>query len=312
MENNINNEENKKSSNSKLIVTILAIVVALLLCIAAFLFIQLRNQKIEYQVIYKEKTESTSEKTTLKRTLDSLIEEHNKIRAKYGELSDKLALKDSLIQKNVREIQQLLGSATELKKIKRKMDQLRNIAQGYVRQMDSLYVVNKHLTEENIKVKSDFQSEKSKNEELTKVKEDLSTKVNTASTLVAFKVSGFGIKIRGKKEDVVTKCRKVEQIKVSFTLLQNSLAKAGKKDFYVRIAGPDQKVLCDAVDNSSNLFEYKGEKIAFTMKKQVTYDNKNTDVDLTWPKKGDLTPGFYNVDVFNDGVQIGSGVFKLE
>ena len=293
-----------KRKNRGLVITLFAVIVIQFGAIAYLLW-----KLQDVRVVEKTKfIQQSNEKAELQRQLDSLVAEHNKIKSQYGELSGQLREKDSLIQANAREIQGLLNNTYELSKVKKKLDQLRNITQGYVSQIDSLYRVNAALTSENKKIKTDLTTQIDKNTQLTKDKDILDNKINSASVLIAFKVSGTGVKAKGgRKEELVSKAKKVEQLKISFTILENSLAKAGTRDVYVRVAGPDEKVITDGSE-----FSYNGKRIAYTLKKEVDYQRKATEVVLYWPKKEELKAGIYNIDVFTDGILIGSGLFKLE
>ncbi|MFA6925089.1 MAG: hypothetical protein WC223_12660 [Bacteroidales bacterium] len=307
METNFQNEfevKKNKGAGKNIAIVILSILIIILGSTVMYLFYQIKDQKIQYQVIFKEKEATSNEKLSLQKELDSLVSEHNKIKLQYGELNEKLSKKDSIIQKNIREIQNLLATNGEMKRAKRKLELLRGITQGYVHQLDSIYKVNVLLTEENRQIKTDFQKERTKTEELT-------TKITSASGLAAYKVKGNGIRMKGRKEEIITKAKRIEQIKISFTILQNPLASAGSKDVYIRISGPDKKVLCDGTDDAY-MFSYKNDKIVYTIKKQINYENKNLELDLYWPKKGELLPGVYGIDVFIGEEQIGVGSFNLE
>ena len=56
--------------------------------------------------------------------LDSLLAEHEKIKAQYGDLSDQLSEKDSIIMAHAAEIEQLINSQADYKKIKRQLARL--------------------------------------------------------------------------------------------------------------------------------------------------------------------------------------------
>ncbi len=86
-------------------------------------------------------------------------------------------VKDSLIQANAKEITELLNYKWEYYQIKKKLDRLRVVAQGYVYQLDSLYTVNKELQEENERIRENYQTERQKNIGLTKEKHELINKV---------------------------------------------------------------------------------------------------------------------------------------
>ena len=81
--------------------------------------------------------------------MDSLLKVHNDLKESYGELSLELAEKDSIIQADAVEIKKLLDSQWDYNRIKKKVTQLQEISQRYVRQMDSLYTVNRELVAEN-------------------------------------------------------------------------------------------------------------------------------------------------------------------
>ena len=100
--------------------------------------------------------------------------EHAQIKESYGDLSDSLVTVDSVIQANAAEIKQLLNYKWDYYKVKKKLDRLQVISQGYVRKMDSIVVVNEVLTEENLQIKEEIQQEKRKTVIWNKTKKSLS------------------------------------------------------------------------------------------------------------------------------------------
>ena len=104
----------------------------------------------EYKALVKEKDQ---ERAVLQAELDHLMAAHDSIKMEYGTLADSLAVKDSIIQANAAEIKQLLNYKWDYYKVNKKLGQLREITQGYVQQMDSLYTVNRELKEENEKIR---------------------------------------------------------------------------------------------------------------------------------------------------------------
>jgi uncharacterized protein YoxC len=88
---------------------------------------------------------SDEQKITLQGELDSLVAEHERVKASYGTLSDSLTKKDSIINAKTQEIKKLLGTKYELAQVKQKLEQLRLVTQGYEKQIDSLYTVNRVL-----------------------------------------------------------------------------------------------------------------------------------------------------------------------
>ncbi|MEI7594338.1 MAG: hypothetical protein WCK02_01220 [Bacteroidota bacterium] len=299
--------DNRKTLNFLIILNVVLILVSGLLAW------KLYSTKTEIRIIQEQKEESSADRDVLKSELDSLVAEHNKLKDQYGNLNKKLVGKDSLIQAQINEINVLISNKVDLNRIRKKMDALRRITQNYVHQIDSLFVVNKTLKDENVKIKTDYESVQTRNSELTKAKDELTEKVTTAAVLRAFKITGKGIKTkkRGTVEEAASKAKKVEKIKISFTLLENSLLEAGDRNIYIRIAGPDEKIL-SVSDLDSYSFENNGERLQYSLKEVVNYDKKNQEVTVYWTQSTEYKTGSYTIDVFTDNQHLGSGGFSLE
>ncbi len=291
-------------------------IIAILLFVIALLIVWLIVEKSKMHTIYLEKSATVAHNTELQAELDSLLNEHNKIKTEYGELSGQLAEKDSIILANAGEIQKLIATQGDYNRTKKKLELLRNIAQGYVSQLDSLYKVNQALTDENVKIKKDINNERQINTELSKDKEALNEKVSLASKLKAYNIKSSTVKLKSKgtKEVESDKAKRIERVNICFTLSENKIASSGLKTVYVRIARPDNVIICEGKEDVYT-FEYQGQKIQYSMKKEINYDNKAQEICLSWTKKDDKIPamaGKYNVSLFVDGYEIGQSQFELK
>ena len=65
--------------------------------------------------------EKEQQRADFQAEVDSLVRVHNELKANYGELSNQLAEKDSIIMANAAEIQQLLETQWDYNRIKRKV-----------------------------------------------------------------------------------------------------------------------------------------------------------------------------------------------
>ncbi len=299
------NGENKRRNNTLIIVVVVLIAALALL---AWLYLSTRSR------LGNMLEEKELQRVELQHELDSLITEHNSIKLEYGSLSDSLAGKDSIIQADAVEIRKLLDTQYEFYKVKKKLDKLRSISQGYLKQMDSLYTVNRELKEENEQIRSSYQKEQQKSTSLQKDKEALTEKVSSAAVLKAYKITGLGVRGSGDKERATDKAKRVEKIKVCFTLSENSLLSAGRKDVYVRIARPDKTILARGKGDEYS-FSYKGEILQYSIKETVNYQNQSIDLCLYWinrSTKEDLPPGVYVVSVYSDDYEIGQSSFEMK
>ena len=160
MEQEYNDSRKGSSGNSSKTLMILAIILGIAAIVLVILLLQTRSN---LKSLLAEKEEQRVE---LQTELDSLLVEHERVKQVYGQLSDSLSVKDSVIRANAVEIKRLLDTEWEYYKVKKKLSQLQLIAQGYVRQMDSLYRVNTALTEENIAIRKDLKDLRQEKEEI--------------------------------------------------------------------------------------------------------------------------------------------------
>lgn len=292
------------SRNYKIILSVLAL---LILVLIFWLFIQRR----QLMRLVKDKE---AEKTELQHELDSLMTEHNNFKLSYGALSDSLKAKDSIIQSNATEIRKLLDNQWEYNKIRKKLERLQLVAQGYVRQMDSLYTVNRELTAENDRIRQEVKSEQNRNQTLMKDKEELKEKINQAAYIKAYNVSATAYRLRsgGNKEQVTDKANRTDRLRVCFTIGENTLISPGKKTIYVRIQRPDNVVV---IKSKYDTFVFNGQTLPFSLREEINYQGKAMNLCLDWTKKDTDKPamkGRYIISVFSDNTAIGEGSFDLK
>jgi len=304
-----NPKENPAKSRSNTTWIALIIVLAIIVVVLIIMLFQTRTS---LKSLLAEKEQQRFE---LKQELDSLLVEHDKVKIEYGQLSDSLQSKDSVIQANASEIRRLLDTEWEYYKVKKKLAQLQTVAQGYVRQMDSLYTVNAALSEENVVMRKDIKVLQKEKEQIENDRKVLSGKVEIASVLKAINMEAVGLRLRsgGEKEVATDKVQRVDQVRICFTIGENELATAGKKDIYLRIARPDQEILTKSrIDDYS--FEYQGDRLQYSIMQTVDYENKALDLCVYWKKEyssQEMKPGLYHVDIFCENSIIGHTTFTL-
>jgi uncharacterized protein YoxC len=296
-------EQTSKSGKNNIWVYLLA---GLVIILVIWIFYQ-RSQ------LTKLVNEKEGEKIELQHELDSVIVEHNKIMQEYGALSDSLAAKDSVIQSNAIEIRKLLDTQWEYNKVRKKLAFLQKIAQGYVRQIDSLYTMNRELVAENEKVRQDFHNEQARTQTLIKDKEELNEKMSQAAVLRAYDVTVTAYKLKGgEKEQVTDKATRTDRLRVCFTIGENTLVKSGKKNIYVRLTRPDNVVVQKTkYDN----FLFNGQSIPYSLRQDIQFDGSAQNLCLVWTKRDQDKPsmkGTYSVTVFTEDKEIGTGTFTLK
>lgn len=258
--------------------------------------------------------EKEQQRADFQAEVDSLVRVHNELKANYGELSSQLAEKDSIILADAEEIKRLLDQQWDYNRIKKKVADLQSISQGYIRQLDSLYVVNEQLVAENERIREEVQEERKQNRNLQRQKEELTSKVNMAAVLRIYNLTADAVRFKGGSQETETdKAGRTERVRVTFTIGQNDLIDAGSKVFYMRIADPNKSIICKGMGDEY-AFMYQGEMLQYTEKIQVNYDNREKEVRAYYvkPSGKDMLPGYYFVDIYDDNNNlVGQTSFNL-
>ena len=253
---------------------------------------------------------------SLQTELDALLVEHERIKTEYGELSEQLTEKDSVILAHAAEIQKMIAQQADYRKIKRQLERLQNISKEYMEEIDQLYTENRQLKEENTKVKADLAETKKAVENIKKDKEELNQTLNTAAVHQIYNINSRAVYFKNKsKEEVVTeKANRVDQLKTTFILGANALIPAGPVTIYCRIAVPGTGRILTPGAGDAFAFDFNGEKLQYTAKKTVNYDNSAETVTISWDLvEGDkAVKGRYVVQLYTTTQLLGETGFELK
>jgi len=295
-------EAGKKSSNTLLIIII--ILLAGGLGVLGYLYYDLRQENTKVIV---ELNDLNSEKDMLTKEYNSLLDDYDALKTDNEEISEKLEAEKEKIKQMLEELKHVKATnAYQISKYKKELGTLRDIMKSYIVQIDSLNTLNQELIAENIQVKNTYNEVKQENIVLSEKNTNLSEKVEKGSVITAKNILATPINSKSKP---VTKLKKVEKIKVCFTLRENAIASGGTKDVYIRIARPDELILASA---DSDLFNYEDDLIVYSAMRQIEYNNKDVDMCIFWKNNQQLIPGKYFIDIFTDGNLIGSTTFSLK
>jgi hypothetical protein len=284
----------KKSTPVGMIVTSIVLGVALIFLI--FMYFDKKNKMIEMETaLTQEKDSLANELRHMVVAFDTLKTNNDTLKAGMEKQKNKIVQLLSINASNVRLI----------KSYKNEITTMREIMKSYIVQIDSLNTRNKILTSENSEIKEQITQVRNTNTELSKVKEELSTKVEVASVIQAKNIAAVSL---NKKRKETTRINNLDKLRICFTLRENPLAKPGQKDVYMRVIRPDSLVVTSSPDN---LFEYKGNKIIYSANRQVDYLNQDIEVCIFMDNKGDFIIGNYSVELYLDNNIIGRTNFML-
>jgi hypothetical protein len=277
----------------------LIITTIVLVCFLGFLifrYFEQKNKMIEMETVL------TQEKDSLANELKRLVHGYDTLRTNNDSLNAKL-------QKERARIMQLLSvNASNVQLIKRykgEITTMREIMKSYIVQIDSLNTRNKLLIAENQDIKEQISTVKQTNVTLSKVKEELSSKVEIASVIQAKDVVAVALN-KNRKE--TTRIDRIDKLKICFTLRENPIAKAGQKMVFLRIMRPDSLAIATSPDN---LFDFNGSKMIFTASREVEYLNQDVEMCIFVDNNKDFIQGSYKAELYLEGSLIGGCSFLL-
>lgn len=247
---------------------------------------------------------------------EEMENEYTRFANQYDELQYQLS-NDSLISvlesekiKTQRLLEELRSvkttNAKEIMRLKKELATVRAVLRTYVLQIDSLNKINQVLTKENKEVKQKYNEAARQITNLAEEKKKLNEKVELASQLDA---TNIWIKAQNKRGKEAKKVKDVVKFTIGFTLVKNISAPTGERTLYIRITKPDNDVL---TKNPSNTFQYENRTLTYSIKKYIEYTGEEQEVTVYWDVEEFLYAGTYRVDIFADGILIGSQKFTLK
>lgn len=285
---------NNSNKPTALIVTSVILGVALLFLV--YKYFDKKNAMAEMEtVLTQEKDSLANELRHMSVAYDTLRTNNDTLKAGFQKQKDRIARLLTINASNVQLI----------KRYKSEITTMREIMKSYIVQIDSLNTRNKQLTSENTEIKQQITQVRTTNTELSKAKEELTSKVEVASIIQAKDIVAVSLNKRGKE---TSRIGNLDKLRICFTLRENAIAKAGTKDVYMRVIRPDSLVVTSSPDN---LFEYKGNRIIYSATRQVDYMNQDIDVCIFLDNKGDFVTGTYSVELYLENNIIGRTNFML-
>jgi hypothetical protein len=248
----------------------------------------------------------------LKQDFKNMLKTYDALIAKDASKADSLNIQKEKIQSLINELStNKKRSARELFNMKKENETLRNIMKGYVRTIDSLNTMNVELKTNLETTSSELSSTISQRDEYKTQAEQNAEQVKKGSKLQAYNFRSVGLRMKlNNTTEETNKAKSCIQMKSSFTIGENAIARAGRKSVYLQITNPDGKIL---QGRSSNTAQMDGGSISYSDKKEIDYNNSSIDVTIYYDLNGEeAVKGNYRVKIFCDGQQIGSDSFSLK
>lgn len=298
--------------------------------LAALLILALLNVLQLYFYYQERETNKTKDATIAVKTEEVLA-----TKTKLDSISNQLDLKIAEIQKLGGSVDSLIAIRQELEmdkkslrsnvgtfdiskyeaKIKRYEALLTEKDKELVRLREENGILtqeNTNLAQENTGLKTEKQVLADSVREYSTQNRELAEKVTIASALRAEDVAVNALNARGKEDDGGRyKARRIDKLRVTFTIAPNAVARQNEKDVYMRIVDPSGAVIFDMATGSGE-FTSGGQNMTYTAVQRVQFDNSGQRVDFIYGRGGQrFLEGKHVIELYSEGFKIGQGEFTV-
>lgn len=254
------------------------------------------------------------EKNALRDDLDDLIDEHDGLLEEYGDLNNQLQEKDSVIQRQISEIRNLIRASdlnkNDLAEARQKITILQDIVKRYLSNIDSLLVINKSLTSQKDSVIKENKNINWKNYKLSKQNEVLAAKVSKGTVLEISDVEVECFRYRSTGKEVSTsKAKKVQKLRICYTIRANQISEAEEKTIFVQLISPEGELISGQEDIHVSVADSVYYCTTSTL---FNYQNVQMDNCFEWERLQQLTSGNYLVNLVLEGRLSAQTEFKLK
>ena len=289
--------------NKKILIPLIVVILALVGA-AAWLFVNLQEQK---QVVQDMEELAELDKQEMENEYERFTMQYSEMKTQINNDSiiAQLTAEQMKTQKLLEELKQVKASdAREIARLKKELATVREVLRDYVYQIDSLNRLNQNLMAENSRVNAELTERNAEVAGLNSEKASLSEKVAIAAQLDA---TGISLQMLDKRGKVAKKLKDLKQFRVSFNIAKNVTASNGNRTVYVRIQNPGGNTL-----SGGGTFAYENRNIECSAKKVIEYTGEETPVTVYWNMTQMLEAGDYRVSIFVDGNMIGTKTFSFK
>ncbi len=290
-------ENQRNNSNLKAIIVVLAV---LLVGSLLYMYKMSNDAKATQTTLVDEKTAVMNDLTALKATYDKAIAENTS-------MSDELIAEREKVVKLIADLEKSKGDAASLRQYKDRFIKLQSDQKALIAQVEELKSQNKKLTVQRDSTITVLDSSRNYNKVLVGQNEELSKTVEKGSKLSVLGLKTAAYKQRSSGKQIATeKASRADILKVSFSIAENQIAKAGDKTYYVQVIDSQNNVLGD-----KKTATFGDQSLTYSFTTTVAYENKTVSVTQDLPGKN-FVKGTYFVNIFDNNELVSKSSFILK
>ncbi len=261
---------------------------------------EINLKKVEVTTVVSEKEKVIADLNALKETYDAAIAENTSISDQLIAERDKVILLMDEVKKSKDD-----GEAI-LIKFKQKYAELEEVKKIMLIQVDELIKKNSKLTSERDSTITVLDVEKQTNQALQGQNIEMNKRIQSAAKILIMSPKGtaYTVKSSGKKE--TDKASKTDEIKISFMIPENKLAKEGVREFYIQVIDDANNVLGDKASVTLN-----GKVLIYSFISSVNFTNSTIQKNEVIQGKN-FVKGNYTINIYDKEDLLNSSMFILK
>lgn len=284
------------SQDNRFLKIFFAVIVLLLVLLAYWSYTTYQeNEEIKGSLTTeKERIEEELKNISIEYTAE--IEKGNLLSSDLIDARERInSLRDSVLN--------LEGSVAMMSRLRKELNSIKNERDKLNERIKKLEQSNIDLVRINDSTLAALNEEIIKSEIKTETVNTLSDNMKKAATLIPTNFSMDGVIIRRSGKQIVNdKASRVDDLKVCFTLPENSLAQKGINSFYLQVINPQNNVM-----GAGGAVDFEGQSLRYSKIVKFNYEGKELDIcELLEADVEKITKGSYRVNLFNGPIRVSS------
>jgi len=251
-----------------------------------------------------------AEKAAVIEELEGLKSDYDKSILENNALSEELLAARSEIANYIDSVSSLKADVATLMRFRGQVYQLRKERETLMARLDSLTASNLALKSLNDQTQKELERVAALNDSIVQQNIILEQENRIAAQLKldALDVQAVRVKSNGDFKSV-NRAKRADNFKICFTVRDNAVAKAGDKNFFVEVMGPDGALVGNSESVTVNSRSLNVSKVT-----AFYYENQTLDVcDYVENARGDFPKGNYMVNIYDNDLElIGTSKFFLK
>lgn len=297
-------EESRKDSTK---IYFFVVAIAALLATNVYFYVKYKSTDDKVYELTEEKVSMEAEIDRIEAELDRLIDDNVELSAALKSAQDSVrstiaTLRSELAKSNL--------TREQLGKAQQEINQLKQQVSSYMHEVELLRDRNARLISERDELKEEVSTSSDRLAELEAQHTDLVGIVKLASAIKVSSISINGIRQRSSdRESMEARARRVDNLRIDFTLVDNPLAEIGDHDVYMRVIDPNGNL---RTAEDYGLFEVDGRQMQYTYKTTIGFKNDGAAYTVEWADTRGFQKGTYTILLYADNAVMGQSSVVLK